>query len=51
MELFAEHPKKDSIKFIVLPLAREAIHGPGDIAVDFKETVRQFYGKLNFDFS
>lgn len=51
VELFTEHPKRENMNFIVLPLAREAIHSMGDIASDYKETIKEFSEQLNFDFS
>ena len=36
VELFAEHPRLEEIKFVVLPLAREILSNINDICVDYK---------------
>ena len=55
--MFATHPNKDNIKFIVLPLVREVLETTGDIAIDFCELRAKFSSGseaacgINFDFS
>ena len=51
VELFAEHPRLEEIKFVVLPLAREILSNINDICVDYKATIVEFGQQLNFDFT
>ena len=50
--MFKNHPNKDKIKFIVLPLAAETMNSASDIGSDVKELQQQFKDKeIQFDFS
>ena len=50
--MFKNHPNKDKIKFIVLPLASETMNSASDIGSDVKELQQQFKDKeIQFDFS
>ncbi len=52
--LFATHPKKASIKFVVVPLIRETISSMNDVPCWSYRDTREEFGKLNdmhYDFS
>jgi broad specificity phosphatase PhoE len=42
IHMFKNHPNKDNIKFIVLPIAREVLHTTNDIAIDPRELIAKF---------
>ena len=52
--MFKNHPNKQNIKFIVLPLLRENMVAKDDIADDVNSLIQEFtdtkFG-INFDFS
>ena len=56
IHLFKNHPYKNSIKFVIVPLLREVLEGSSDIAKDI-ETVVEWYRNpehtegILFDFS
>ena len=57
IHMFKDHPNKQSIKFIVLPIFREVLHTTCDIAIDCEDLIKK-YGKwmpgnhgIEFDFS
>jgi hypothetical protein len=55
--MFKNHPEKEKIKFVVLPMAREILHTVCDVAMDPEELMKKFaHGQpichgINFDFS
>jgi len=57
IHMYKNHPNKDKIKFVVLPIAREIMHTTNDIAIDCHELMDRFgEGKpdacgIKFDFS
>ena len=57
VEMYKNHPNKDNIKFIVLPIVREVLHTVCDIAQNCDLTIAKFgegqpaAGGLKFDFS
>jgi hypothetical protein len=57
IHMFKNHPQKDQINFVVLPIAREVLHTTNDICMDPYELVEKYgHGKeaacgINFDFS
>ena len=57
IHLFKNHPNKDKIRFIVLPIAREVLHTVCDVAMDCHDLMEKFAeGKpvtegIKFDFS
>ena len=56
VHMFKNHPNKSSIKFIVLPILREAFHTSCDLSIDVFELMKM-YGDpekvqgIKFDFS
>ena len=57
IHMFKNHPNKDNIKFIVLPIIREVLHTTNDIAMDCEELMKKYadgqagnHG-IKFDFS
>jgi hypothetical protein len=57
VHMFKNHPEKNTIRFIVLPIAREVLHTTNDLCMDPYELVEKYgEGKpaacgLVFDFS
>ena len=57
VNMFCNHPNKDEIKFIVLPMCREIIHTMNDLCMDAFELIEKYGpGKpaskgIQFDFS
>ena len=57
IHMFKNHPNKDNIKFIVLPIIREVLHTTCDIAIDCTEMMKKFADGqpgncgIKFDFS
>ena len=55
--MFKNHPNKDKIRFIVLPIAREILSSTNDIAMHYSELIEMYgHGQdvtcgINFDFS
>ena len=55
--MFRDHPDKDSIKFIVLPIVREGLITSNDVAIDVFTLMEKYgpgqeaAGGLTFDFS
>ena len=57
IHMFKNHPNKDNIQFIVLPIIREILHTTNDVAIDCDELMIK-YGEgtpaahgIKFDFS
>lgn len=42
IHMFKNHPDKDNIKFIVLPVVREVLHTTNDIAIDCDELMAKY---------
>jgi len=42
IHMFKNHPDKDNIKFIVLPMVREVLHTTNDIAIDCDELMAKY---------
>lgn len=42
IHMFKNHPNKDKIKFIILPIVREVLHTISDIAMDVNELMAKF---------
>lgn len=57
VHMFKNHPNKDKIHFVVLPIVREVLHTTCDIAMDSQEMMAKFAegseaaGGIKFDFS
>ena len=57
VHMYKNHPNKDKIKFVVLPIVREILHTTNDLCIDPDELMAKFgEGKeaacgLKFDFS
>lgn len=57
IHMFKNHPNKDNMHFVVLPIVREVMHTTNDIAMDCFEMMEKFgEGKpaacgIKFDFS
>jgi hypothetical protein len=57
VNMFQNHPNKDKIKFVVLPILRENLYSVGDIAINCEELMKKFKegseaaGGINFDFN
>ena len=57
IHMFKNHPNKQNIKFVVVPIVREVLHTCCDIAMNFNELVDKFGPDkeaacgINFDFS
>lgn len=57
IHLFKNHPNKDNIKFIVVPILREVLETSNDIALDINEIISLYSVNskicqgINFDFS
>ena len=57
VHMFKDHPNKDNIQFIVLPMVREVLHTVCDIAIDCFDMMEKYgegkpaAGGLKFDFS
>jgi len=57
IHMFKNHPNKNQMKFIVLPIAREILHTTNDIAIPVRELIEKykcgspFCHGINFDFS
>ena len=57
IHMFKNHPNKENIKFIVVPIVREVLHTCCDISMDVNKLVEKYaHGRpetcgLNFDFS
>ena len=41
-QLFKNHPNKDNIEFVVLPIVREVLHTTNDIAMDCFELMEKY---------
>ena len=49
--MFKNHPKKDEIQFIVLPIASETMHSTADIGSDIFEIEKEFKDcEIKFNF-
>lgn len=42
IHMFKNHPNKDKIRFVVLPIAREILHTTNDIAIDCDDLMTKF---------
>lgn len=42
VSLFCNHPDKDQIKFVVLPLLREKLHWSSDLSADVFTVIERF---------
>jgi len=42
IHMFKNHPNKENIKFVVLPIAREVLHTTNDIAMDCEELIKMY---------
>jgi len=42
VHMFKNHPNKDNIKFVVLPMVREVLHTVCDIANDIYDTMEKY---------
>ena len=57
VHMFKNHPNKDKIKFVVLPIAREVMHTLCDVAMDCEEMMAKYANGneichgIKFDFS
>ena len=57
VNMFKNHPNKDKIHFVVLPMVREVLHTICDIAMDCDELMQkysegsEYAGGIKFDFS
>ena len=52
LHMFKNHPNKDKIKFIVLPMAAETMNSASDIGSDVNELQQQYKDQeIQFDFS
>ena len=57
VNMFQNHPNKDKIKFVVLPMLREVFYSVSDIAIDCEELMQKYgegtkaAGGIVFDFS
>jgi hypothetical protein len=57
IHMFKNHPNKNNIQFVVLPIIREILHATNDAAIDFDDLILK-YGEnspascgIKFDFS
>ena len=57
IEMFKNHPNKEKIRFVVIPVVREVLHTINDMCMDVNEMIKKYgHGSkaaqgLKFDFS
>ena len=55
--MFKNHPNKENIQFIVLPIVREVLETSNDISLDIEETIEKYANGqeicqgINFNFA
>ena len=42
IEMFKNHPNKENIRFIVVPIIREVLHTINDVCMDVNELVKKY---------
>jgi len=57
VNMFRNHPNKENMHFVVMPILREVFYSVGDIAIDCHELMEMYKegseaaGGIKFDFS